>query len=100
MEGGASSVRPRLGCFNHYDTLNTGGAGKHRGREAVNEFGREQLLNKNGALFIPRRDAEVGPPGAQGGLPEGVKRTEAAGYEGLSNPPHKSRLNDDHEGLR
>ncbi len=49
VEGGASSVRPSLGSFDHYDTLNTGGAGKHRGREAVNEFGREQLLNKSSA---------------------------------------------------
>jgi hypothetical protein len=73
VEGGASSVRPSLGSFDHYDTLNTGGAGKHRGREAVDKFGREQLLNKSSALFIPRRDTEVGPSGAQGGLPKGVK---------------------------
>jgi hypothetical protein len=73
VEGGASSIRPSLGSFDHYDTLNTGGAGKHRGREAVNEFGREQLLNQSSALFIPRRDAEVCPSGAQGGLPKGVK---------------------------
>ena len=73
MEGGASSVRPRLGCFDQYDTLSTGGAGKHRGREAVHEFGSEQLLNKSSALFITRRDAEVGPSGAREGLPEGVK---------------------------
>ena len=100
MDGGASSVRPRLGCFDQYDTLDTGGAGKQRGREAIDEFGSEQLLNKSSALSIPRRDAEVGPSGAREGLPEGVKGTEAAGHEGLSDPPHKPRLNDDHEGLR
>ena len=99
VKGSASSIRPGLRGFHHYDTLNTGGAGKHRGGEAVDELGSEQLLNCDSALFVPRRHVEVGPSGTEGGLPEGVVGTETESHEGINYLPHKPRLNDDHKGL-
>ena len=72
MEGGATLIGPSLGGFNQYDTLNTRGAGNQGGREAVNKFCGKKLLNRGSAQIVPRRDVEVGPPGAERGLPEGV----------------------------